>query len=247
MKARFGMRILAAALALAFAACGCGDDDDDNNDGTPDDDTADDDSSDDDADDDDDTWPPLPDDDDNDDDDAQSGEVVVYESGDDLVIANNRVSVRYHRALGRYSVLGGDGGVVIDHAESLAQSNVMAPAHKWRTGTMALANWTEDDYACELGEGKQIALTYSPMRADRPDLTVSFALLDHQSAVLVDMRVDNTTDDSIKVGSMYALLAGPPAGRLLFGEDRDLRFLGNGTLTFLEFISPIFPGTTPAL
>ena len=250
MTARMCVWLLAAAMIVTFAACGCGDDDDNDSAGPTDDDTADDDSSDDDdSAGDDDTWPPLPDDDadDDSDDDAQSGEVIVYESGDDLVIANNLVSVRYHRSLGRYSVLDGDGAVVIDHAESLAQSNVMAPAHKWRTGAMALASWTADDHTCALGDGMQIALTFAPPRAGEPGIEVRFALLDHQSAVLVDMRVSNITGEDLKVGSMYAVLAGPPAGRLLFGEDRDLRFLGNGTLTFLEFITPIFPGTTPAL
>lgn len=231
------------SLLVGFAGCSCGDDDDDS---TPSDDDIDDDADDDGDDDadDDDTWPPLPDDDA--DDDLSGEEVVVFEDGDDLVIGNNRASLRYHRSFGRYSVMDGEGIAVIERAESQVLSNVMAPAHIWRTSQLSLSSWSSDDYSCDLGEGRSITLVFAS-RADEPDLELTFVMLDAQSALLADMLLVNSTDDDLKVGSMYALLAEPPVGAMRFGEDKDLRFLGNGTLTYLEFLAPIFPGTTPAI
>lgn len=171
--------------------------------------------------------------------------VEVFREGNDLVIRNDLVELRYHLTGGRYSIYDRDCSVVIDRAEAVVYSYVVLPRHKWRTSELPLVEWTSADATNVLGEGKSIRLIHGG-RANAPTLIQTFALLEGLSCVLTSVDVTNTTDGRINVGAIYPLFAADP-GALRFGADRDIRVMTNGTLNWLDFVTPLYPGTVPTL
>jgi hypothetical protein len=235
LKKSFLVFTMLAIFALSLCACDCGDDDDDNDDAdSPDDDM--DDDADDDSDDD------L--NDDADDDTAPGDEVEFYQDGDFVGLMNNKVSLQYNTATGRFSIFDGDGQLIVEKAMSVAYSHVIVPAHRWRSPDMAPATWASEETTNPLGQGMTLLITLQGDDGE-PDMELDFSLLDAESFVLMDMRMVNGTDERVNVGAMYPLLADQPFGALHFGLGTDLRVLTNGSLNYLEFIAPYFPGTVP--
>ena len=171
--------------------------------------------------------------------------VEIYQEGDDLVIRNDLVELRYHLKDGRYSIHDADCQVVIDRAEAVVYSYVVLPRYKWRASELPLVEWASADAVNVLGEGRSISLTHGG-RGDAPTLTQTFTLLAGLSCVLTTVDVVNTTDGRIKVGAIYPLFADDP-GALRFGADRDIRVMTNGTLNWLDFVTPLYPGIVPTL
>ena len=237
-------------VVVCFLFVACGDDDDD--DSSADDDTA----GDDDAIDDDTGTPPdddqvdddtdLPDDDAVDDDTVAGDEVEVYEEDGDVVMRNQWVTLRYHLSEGRYSIFNVAGELVIDRAEAVAYSHVLVPKYKWRSSEMPMIDWTAEDENNVLGEGMSLTVN-SGGRDESPAMAQTFVLLDGLSCVLAQVKMENTTGKRIKIGSIYPLFTDKENGALLFGGDRDLRVLTNGYVNYLDFVTPLYPGTAPTI
>ncbi|MBZ0273287.1 alpha-galactosidase [bacterium] len=215
------------------------DDDDTADDDAADDDETDDDAVDDDADDD-------VDDDDADDDTGDGGEVSVRVEGNDIVIENDRVTLRYHTPFGRYSIHDANGDAIVVNAQALARTGVIFPKAVWRSSDLPFLSWSAGNGANALGGGMWLKVERGGL-AGAPDLIQTFMLIHGQGVVLSDVRVENTTGEEIQIGAIYPLHADPPDGHMNFGAPKDLRLLTNGAFNYLEFISPIFAGTTPAL
>ncbi|MDP8225127.1 MAG: alpha-galactosidase [Candidatus Lernaella stagnicola] len=234
----FLFMVLIVALFLVLACASCGDDDnDDNNDNDDIDDDDDDDNNDDNNDDDD-----TSDDDDNDDDTTDT--VEVFQDGDDLVLRNAVVTLRYHLTPGRFSISDSSAFVVIENAEAAVWSSVVLPRHRWHTSELPFVEWSDEAAENPLGAGRSILVTRGG--GDAPIVHQIFTLLEGETPLLMNVQVENGTGGSIKVGAIYPLLA-EDAGALHFGKERDIRVLTNGILNYLEFIAPIVIGTTPAL
>jgi Melibiase len=232
--------VLVMLLCLVLFAAACGDDDDDDNNDTAaaaDDDDDDDDASPADDDDDDNN------DDDNDDDTTPPDEITITQEGDDLVIQNGLVAVRYHLMPGRYSVLNDTGHAVIDHAEATVWTRVILPQQQWPTTELPFVAWAEATAENVLGTGKSITVTRGG--GDAPTVHQIFTLLEGQTVVLSDVEIENTTGDDIEIGAVYPLLAEGADGALAMGNERDLRILTDGTLNYLEFLALLWPGNIP--
>ncbi|MCB9477772.1 MAG: alpha-galactosidase [Deltaproteobacteria bacterium] len=219
-------------LPVLAAGVGCGgdDDDDDHGEAASDDDAEDDDTADDDA---------------PDDDSSGGDEARVYRVGDDIVLRNRQVMVRYHLSTGRFDIRGADGETVVENAETRAQSNVLLPIKVWRSSEKPLIDWSTDDVVNNLGRGKALEVLRGEP-GETPDLAQRFEVLDDDSIVLTSARVLNDTGEQVNVGSIYTMYADGDGGAFYFGAPEDIRVLSNGALNYLEFITPIFAGIGPA-
>jgi hypothetical protein len=223
---------LPLCFALLLGACAESDDDD----------AADDDDDDDDND----ASPADDDDDNNDNDDTTPDEIEVILDGDTLVIRNSLVRVRYDLTAGRYHILEGDGQPVIRNAEAVAYSNVLIPAHVWRSSDLPYLEWGQAPVNNALGQGVQIYVKRG--QADNaPTLTQRFALLEGQSGVWIDVDVQNLTDRNVTIGAIYPLFVAPPEGEFHFGGLGDQRVLTNGVVNYGDFTVPLYPAGAPAL
>ncbi len=244
MKRACHLLLLLALLCLFAGTFACGDDDDDDDNDDDNDTPADDDATDDDDDDNNDD-----DNDDNDDDDDDTtppDEVNVYLDGGELVLENSYVVLRYHLADGRYRVLDAAGTQLVTGAEAIAYSNVLMPKYVWRGSEMPGYEWTQQDTTNALGSGKSIIITRGG-KADAPAFVQTFTLLAGCTGLLADVRLENATGARIKVGAIYPLIAEPPHGGVHLGAPRDIRVMANGFLNYIDYATPIFPGTLPMI
>jgi hypothetical protein len=172
--------------------------------------------------------------------------VSACQDGDELSIGNSLVSLRYSLKTGRYSIFDDKSSRVIDSAETVVYSNVVAPVWKWNSSGMKDYEWQTLDAVTPLGDGKRITISRKG-GLFQPELSQSFTLIDGKSCVIVDAGIKNTFSWDIKIGAIYALMAEGLVGRLNFGSSPDLRILTNGFLNYLDFLVPIQPGTAPVL
>ncbi|HPM75633.1 MAG TPA: alpha-galactosidase [bacterium] len=245
MKRSAFLAIILAMMLTVWSGCGDNDDGDSSDDDATPADDDDDDSSDDDAGDDDNGDDDIDDDTPPDDDTVDPGEAIFEQDGDDLVLRNDAVELRYHLGAGRYSISEPEKQTFIDHAEAVVYDNVLIPFKKWRTSELASLDWSTDEETNVLGQG--LSLTVVRGGEDTPTVAQTFIVLDGHSCVLSQVEVRNATGKSVNVGSIYPLFAEPDGGRLSFGATKQLRTLTNGYLNYVEFATPIFPGTMPTI
>ncbi len=240
-RIRWVLLLIAALIAAGWGCDNGADDDDDQGDDDADDDNDDDDTSDDDTADDD----TSADDDTNVDDDT-SDEVEVFLDGDTLVIRNNALAVRYLLNEGRYNILDKGGTRIVRHAEALILSHSLLPEKVWHGSELPYLDWSSQDVSNALGSGKSIKVRRGGV-VDAPTIEQTFALLEGESLMLADVNVVNDTKEKMLIGAIYPLSATPPDGALIFGRNRDLRTLTDGTLNYGDFCVPISPGTLPSI
>lgn len=186
------------------------------------------------------------DDNDNDDDDSTQDEVQIFAKGDEVVIQNSLVRVRYQLSEGRYHIGDLSDNFVIYNAQAAVYSYVILAADKWKSGNLDYITWEESDVSNNLGEGKAITI-YRGNADEFPTMVQTFTLLEGESGILADVTILNETDDAHNLGAIYTVYADEPGGFLNLGNKYALRTLTNGTLNYLDFIAPMLPGNMGAL
>jgi len=111
---------------------------------------------------------------------------------------------------------------------------------------MELTSWSKDDYSSVLGDGMSITLAFAP-KADDPQLEVTFAMLDDQSAIFSELSAINATDDTINIGGLSPVVAEASDSKLDFGTPSDIRILTAGALNYMEFAAPLLSANVPCV
>jgi alpha-galactosidase len=168
----------------------------------------------------------------------------VTSHGEELLICNRHISLRYDLARGTFSVGGSPSGPwVVSNAEGLALSRALLPGTRWHSSDMYESAWRARPVSTPLGRGKSVIVARRSVDGGMPSLEQDFTALDGQGCLILRVTLINTTEHPLPVGTLYPLSTQRPSAGLDLGLASDIRILTNGVLDYLDFVVPIYPGT----
>lgn len=164
--------------------------------------------------------------------------------GEELLICNRHVCLRYDLSRGTFSVGGSPSGPwVVGNAEGMALSRALFPGTTWHSSDTYESAWQALPVSTPLGGGQSILVARRAVGRDGPSFEQDFTVLDGQACLILGVTLTNTTENPLQVGALYPLSTQRPSAGLDLGLASDIRILTNGVLDYLDFVVPIYPGT----